>query len=541
MPDNWGIEAWAYSTNANNPAPAGGDVAFNGNYAAAGGMGLFQFGTQWQGLISGIAWIGTGAAVVPNTWTHLAIVTTGGATTFYVNGVANYTASFSPAPPTSIGDFSIGYDAHPYAGRPSYFQGLIDEVRIFTFEPGDFTTDDLLLTNVPPAPEPAAIAAGPTAAPGTQIAVNSALSLSVLAGGTAPIQYQWWNGTNKVSGATNATLSFSAVTTNTAGSYTVVVSNAYGPAATSAPVDITVVVPSLTGGVIPVAYYRLGENDPGAADGQTGDTNTIDLISGLNLSQIGNTSTYSTNAGVRGSTLSLAVDQGGYYYPTPIITNAGNWGLEAWVMSTNADNAAPEHGDVVINGNYAGNTGLGIFQIGSQWQALIMGIEWFGGAPVATNKWTHLAVVTTGGATTFYVNGVANATVSVVPNPPTTDAGDFSIGYDANPYAGQPSYFQGFIDEVRAFTVAPGLFSTNALLASFPPPPASVSILAAGGGALEKGGNVVLVWSTGLWSAANLQQADSLLGPWTTVTNATAPWIAPVSGVSQFFRLAGQQ
>ena len=53
-------------------------------------------------------------------------------------------------------------------------------------------------------------------------------TFSVTAGGTTPLRYQWqWSGTNLLS-RTNATLTLTAVTTNNAGDYRVVVTNLYG-------------------------------------------------------------------------------------------------------------------------------------------------------------------------------------------------------------------------------------------------------------------------------------------------------------------------
>ena len=109
-----------------------------------------------------------------------------------------------------------------------------------------------------------------------------------------------------------------------------------------------------------------------------------------------------------------------------------------------------------------------------------------------------------------------------------TGIGDLSIGFDANPYAGRASYFQGLIDEVRVFGVTPGLFSTNNLLLASAPPALTV-------GTITAGTNIVV-----LWSGENLQQASAVTGPWTTISSVTAPWVAPETGVSQFFRSAGQ-
>jgi hypothetical protein len=269
----------------------------------------------------------------------------------------------------------------------------------------------------------------------------------------------------------------------------------------------------------------LGEQDPGAVPGSLANATEVDSITGgLDLFQAGtNAPSYSSNTGVAGSTISLAVNGGGYTnLPIPL---SANWGIEAWAYSTNATNAATGEGDIAFNGNYAASGGMGLFQYGTTWNALVSGIAWITGPTVVPNTWTHLAVVTASGTTTFYVNGQV---VGSGPAPaPVTTVGDLSIGFDANPYAGRPSYFQGLIDEVRVFTFTPGLFSTNELLLGKANPNPTASSIAAGS-------NLIVAWS-----GEGLQEATSLNGPWTTISNVTSPWIAPETNISQFFRAIG--
>ena len=80
---------------------------------------------------------------------------------------------------------------------------------------------------------------------------------------------------------------------------------------------------------------------------------------------------------------------------------------------------------------------------------------------------------------------------------------------------------------MRVFTFQPGQFSTNSLLLK------SAPLLSVG--ILPAGPNVVIPWS-----GITLQQAGTVTGPWNKITNATSPWVAPVTGVSGFFRAAAQ-
>ena len=83
------------------------------------------------------------------------------------------------------------------------------------------------------------------------------------AGGTAPLQYQWWfNGTNLIANATNATLAVIGVGATNVGGYSVVVSNTLG-SVTSSAVTLTLIPQSdyvMTGedGYADASFSRIG-------------------------------------------------------------------------------------------------------------------------------------------------------------------------------------------------------------------------------------------------------------------------------------------
>ena len=66
------------------------------------------------------------------------------------------------------------------------------------------------------------------------VSAGSSVTFSVVASGTAPLSYQWYKGTSKISGATSSTYKISSVKTSDAGSYTVTVSNSAGSVTSSA-------------------------------------------------------------------------------------------------------------------------------------------------------------------------------------------------------------------------------------------------------------------------------------------------------------------
>jgi len=133
--DNFGIEAWARP----NLASASGVIAYNGNTALSG-WGFFQNGANYSGLMGGVIILGS-APVTAGVWTHLALVRASGTTTLYVNGISVATDPSAPVLPA--GGFGVGQPGQ--SGASQNFAGQIDEVRVFTFTAGQFSTNDLLL------------------------------------------------------------------------------------------------------------------------------------------------------------------------------------------------------------------------------------------------------------------------------------------------------------------------------------------------------------------------------------------------------------
>ncbi|HEX5219679.1 MAG TPA: LamG-like jellyroll fold domain-containing protein [Verrucomicrobiae bacterium] len=101
---------------------------------------IHRAGTEYRASLGGM----TAFAPVPavaGVWAHLALVRDNGTATFYVNGVASGTSLGIPQPATN--SFMIG--AHPQFAVNTWFEGAVDEVRVFTFAPGQFSTNDLLV------------------------------------------------------------------------------------------------------------------------------------------------------------------------------------------------------------------------------------------------------------------------------------------------------------------------------------------------------------------------------------------------------------
>ncbi len=147
--DNFGIEAWVKTSTLFPSDPhRQAVIAYNGT-PSTDGWGLYQVGATYQGLLGGVGFIGSTPATTTD-WVHLALVRNGGLATFYVNGIPMGADGDAPGMPT--GHTYIA-DVLP-ADFP--FNGNIDEVRIFTFAPGHFSVNDLLI-NASAVPEPASL------------------------------------------------------------------------------------------------------------------------------------------------------------------------------------------------------------------------------------------------------------------------------------------------------------------------------------------------------------------------------------------------
>lgn len=143
---NWGVEAFVRPDHTSGTAV----IAMIGRDSWARGFGLRQVGTTLRGYIWGSE-TPTSYTFTPGEWVHIALVNEDGVNTFYANGEVQQTDWVLDAD-TSFNSTTntMGYNRIGSGISDSnIFQGAIDEVRVFTFESGQFQTSDLLV------PEPA--------------------------------------------------------------------------------------------------------------------------------------------------------------------------------------------------------------------------------------------------------------------------------------------------------------------------------------------------------------------------------------------------
>jgi hypothetical protein len=262
---NYGIEIWVMPQDRGIAGGSGGWIFSSGQ---GGGVALRVNSPNPETSYLDAFILGTGVTIgnqVPintNKWMHLAIVNDAGTLTFYTNGVP-CGASVATGATAPSGDCYIGTPNDNEA-----YDGYLDEARMFTFAPGAFTTNDLLLR--PPGPN---IVAGPASA---TVWDGGAAPFSVTASFDNTITYQWRRGGGNVAGATTSRYVLPTVTSADNGASLTAVLSGGSLSTTSAPAVLTVVAPSAGN----VNAYRSAVNGEASllayfpADGDTAATLT---------------------------------------------------------------------------------------------------------------------------------------------------------------------------------------------------------------------------------------------------------------------------
>jgi len=230
------------------------------------------------------------------------------------------------------------------------------------------------------------------------------------------------------------------------------------------------------------AYYRLGEDDPGAAAGAVGNNPTVDqFTNALNLGRIGSPH-YSSNVpkGYATSKLSMAfANLGlggpsflGYYGRATSLPTDQGVALEAWVntpdVSVVLDPPTAPH-LVAYNGT-PGVNGFGFYESGGSYVARIGGVDHLLG-PTGSGTWHHLAFVQSFGNSSYYYDG-KQVSSSSTDAPPVAPTGGFWLG-GRQSGTSDLDLFNGYVDEVRyqAFNpIAAGAFEPTAFLIDAPEP-----------------------------------------------------------------------
>jgi hypothetical protein len=228
-----------------------------------------------------------------NVWSLVALVITPTNATIYLcntnNGLLSSTHVYNHVVQKFDYSTFVGYESY---NASRVFNGSIDEVGLFGQALTQSQVAALFSAASGIATFPPTIAANPTWTPASPYAGQTA-SITVNAGGTAPLSYQWmaggvWSGiyTNladgatisgaTISGATNATLTITNVQLDNDLDYVVQISNAYGVITSTVPATLTVQSPG------PATTYTLNFTGP-VQEGIGADWNTANVWNPLGL------------------------------------------------------------------------------------------------------------------------------------------------------------------------------------------------------------------------------------------------------------------
>ncbi len=279
-------------------------------------------------------------------------------------------------------------------------------------------------------------------------------SLSALAAGTTPLNYQWYYNGTVISGAVNETLVLTNIQHSQAGSYTVTVTNSFGTSTSQVAVVSVIGVPP-----------------SGLRHWWAGDSNALDYI-GTNHGTLLNSATYRT--GKVDSAFSFdgtnsAVDVG----PTPWLNITTGLTLMAWINKINVVNGNQFGGilgrwqETGASNSAAAASNTFLFATGegtiSNRVKLVLqftnlnSYSVAGSTALPTNQWIHVAATwnSSDGIASVYLNGVRNGTTIL----PVGQRLNCQPGYNAKIGSWGNStvsanQFRGGIDEVMVLNRA---------------------------------------------------------------------------------------
>jgi hypothetical protein len=360
-------------------------------------------------------------------------------------------------------------------------------------------------------------------------------SLSVAAGGSTPLAYQWLlNNTNPIPGATNSTLVLSPVQFTDAATYSCSISNIFG--LTNSASASLAVLPNPTISYAqtvladnPIAYWRLDETNGtiahdcwGGHDAQYFSTslnqpgyNTNDPDSAVSFGSLSPTDSYIGN--IQGIDFST-------------FANDAAFSVEAWVKGPAQTNDA----GIVTCGYGSGgeqfnlDTGNGAshnFRFSVR-DAINIAHN-AGGTVGPSSNWLHLVGVCDEphGFVRLYINGLSNANTAISGGV-QMGTSPISIGSrQANSKTTYTLNFIGSIDEVALYNYA--LSSAQILNHYIAGTNPVVSLYIQ-----KSGGNNFLLWSPG-----TLQTAPTVSGPYTNLPTATPPYFLFPTEAARFYRI----
>ena len=370
-------------------------------------------------------------------WKHVSAVFDGasGAMQIYVDGVLSAQTNTAVRPfaalingGTAIGNLSVGQNGQS-------FDGLIDELAVYNRALTAAEIDAIYSSGAAgkcAGPTPPFIFTQPTS---QNASVGQSVSFSVVAGGSAPLTYQWEKNGAAISGATGSALVLNNVQLEDSGLYSVVVSNGVS-SVTSSNASLSLG----SGCVAPpaglVSWWR-GEGNYKDSFG----TNDGAPVNGVGFV-----------AGEVGQAFNITSISSGVGLGNPPELQIQNFSLEVWLKRASATRSSWDvYGFAHVLGAAWGGYGIGLNDKGNIFLSKIGYSAVYSTNTVSdTNAFHHIAVTKSGGSVTFYIDGVAEA-AAVPYDPGFVFNGPFAIGARGSDYV---AAFFGAIDEPSIYNRA---------------------------------------------------------------------------------------
>ncbi len=440
------LEAWINTQRTNSSAPdqeiigkIGGAAGNNGyEMTLSGNMLLGMFNTPGQGWPGNE--VSNSVPIIPGTWNHVAFTYDQSALKLYFNGQPVATNVVGPL---VISATSANLHVSGDDNNHGYFAGLVDEPSVYNRALS--ASEVAAIYNAGsagkcPTSSPPFIVSQPA---NQSVPSGASATFSVVAGGTAPLSYQWQvNGTN-LAAATSTSLTLTNVQTTQAGSYSVVVSNLYG-STNSSGASLTVNVLSCVPAPSGLVAWWAGQSN--AFDSLGVNNGTLQGAAGYGPGEVGTAFSFNPSSGTM-----IVPDS-----PSLRLTNQLT--LEAWINTQRTNSSAPDQGIIGKIGGAAGNNGYSITLSGNTLLGLFNtpGQAWPGNVvsspplPIVLGTWNHVAFTYDQSALKLYFNGQPVATNVVGPLVISATSANLHVSGDDNNHA----YFAGLIDEPSVYNRA---------------------------------------------------------------------------------------
>jgi len=455
------IEAWINARSIGDPDGYG----LVSKVGGAGGTGTANFGYQFglsgnalfgQFSSPGDSWwqwpsarVTSGGLIAPGVWYHVAWTYDQSAMKLYCNGQPVATNVIGPKVISATSsNLRLSGDDNGHV----YFDGLIDEAAVYNRALTDSEIQAIYSAgSVGKCVTP--VAPSIYQQPSSQVVtVGANVSFSVGASGTAPLAYQWqFNGTN-LGGAVTSTLSLTNVQNYDGGSYTVVVTNAYGSVVSSNAVLTANPAPPCAPPPAGLIGWWPGE---GTANDIVGANNGT-LLNGVTFAPGNVGQAFAFN----GANSYVQVSN------NPNLNPTGSFSIEAWVCPRQDAAAAlvSKWGDT---GELENQRSYNLFILpgralqfaisdwAHQWDA---SFQLFNTAPgaITLQAWNYIVAVydQSTGTRLIYVNGVQVASRTDAPITVTNGVAPLTLGAWVNGGSLVQSDFDGLLDEVSLYNRA---------------------------------------------------------------------------------------